>query len=65
MQRTKQLSIFSIVLFSLILSLVFPNNVLADDATPPPVETPVVLPPTEVPVATQEPAVTEEYGQPK
>jgi hypothetical protein len=45
MKHPKKLTTFSIlILFSLILSLVFPINVLADDATPPPVETPEVVP---------------------
>src|SRR5687767_1617848 len=60
MQNTKKLTVLSmVVLFSLILSLMFPISVLADDTTPPPAETPEVLPPTEEPVTTQEPVATE------
>ncbi len=51
MKRTRKLTFFSIViLFSFIISLVFPMSALADDATPPPVETPQVVPLTEEPV---------------
>ncbi len=39
--------------------MVFPTIALADDATPPPAETSEVLPPTQEPVATEEPAVIE------
>ena len=51
MKRTRKLTFFSIViLFSFVISLVFPISALAEDATPPPVETPQVTPPTEEPV---------------
>ncbi len=68
--RNKRVTIFSlIVLLSLMMSLVFPTGVLADDNPPPSTETPeVVTPPEEaatdtvVPetVATEEPVLTEE-----
>jgi len=61
MKNTKKLTVLSmIVLFSLIVALIFPISVLADDTTPPPAETPEVLPPTEQPVTTEEPVATEE-----
>ena len=68
--RNKRVTIFSlIVLLSLMMSLVFPTGVLADDNPPPSTETPeVVTPPEEaatdtvVPetLATEEPVLTEE-----
>ncbi|HEX2990941.1 MAG TPA: hypothetical protein VHO49_09700, partial [Anaerolineales bacterium] len=60
MKRTNKLTVLSIVvLFSLLSSVLFPTAALADDATPPPVET-AEIQPTEEPVVTVEPVVTEE-----
>ncbi|HEX5836419.1 MAG TPA: hypothetical protein VFY26_01220, partial [Anaerolineales bacterium] len=60
MKRTNKLTVLSIVvLFSLLSSVLFPTAALADDATPPPVETAEVQP-TEEPVVTEEPVSTDE-----
>ena len=60
MKNIKKLTFVSVVILSsLILSLVFPISVLADDATPPAEETSEVLPPTQEPVTTEAPVMTE------
>ena len=60
MKSIKKLTFVSVVILSsLILSLVFPISVLADDATPPAEATPEVLPPTQEPVVTAAPAATD------
>src|SRR6266498_3564082 len=60
MKHAKKFTIFSvIVLFSLLSSLIFPIGVLADDSTPPPVNTPEASQPTEAPVATESPVSIE------
>ena len=65
MKYNLKLTVISFVVFiSLMMALVFPIGVLADDTTPPPTETPEVLPPTEEPVVTEAPAAVETTPEP-